>query len=127
RSFTPTPIALTSTQQASAIDFALTAGGYIAGRILDEDGTPFAGAIVDALVTRSENGTDTLFSVSTGQTDDRGEFRLFGLAPGQYYISAADPAFQAVSTPKGVLHYSPTYFPGTPFADQARSVVLTGS
>ena len=61
------------------------------------------------------------FSVSSSQTDDRGEFRLFGLAPGHYYVSAADPAFRAVSTPKGVLYYSPTYFPGVPFADQARS------
>ena len=47
-----------------------------------------------------------LFSVATATTDDRGEFRLFGLAPGAYYVSASDPAFASVSTPKGVLHYS---------------------
>ncbi len=127
RSITPTPIVLTSTQQVAGLDFALVPAGFIAGRILDEDGSPFAGALVDALVTRSENGTDTLFSVASSQTDDRGEFRLFGLAPGQYYVSAADPAFRAVSTPKGVLHYSPTYFPGVPFADQARAIVVTGT
>ena len=127
RAILPSPITLTAGQQAGAIDFALVPGGYIAGRILDEDGTPFAGAIVDALVTRSDKGTDTLFSVSTSQTDDRGEFRLIGLAPGQYYVSASDPAFRAVSTPKGVLHYSPSYHPGTPYADRARAVVLTGT
>ena len=127
RAITASPITLAAGQQAGGIDFALVPGGYISGRIMDEDGTPFAGAIVDALVTRSDNGTDTLFSVSTSQTDDRGEFRLFGLAPGQYYVSASDPAFRAVSTPKGVLHYSPTYHPGVPFADQARAVVLTGT
>jgi hypothetical protein len=126
RAITPSPITVTPGQQA-AIDFALVPGGYIAGRIMDEDGTPFAGALVDALVTRSDNGTDTLFSVATSQTDDRGEFRLFGLAPGQYYVSASDPAFRAVSTTKGVLHYSPTYHPGTPYADRARAVVLTGT
>ena len=124
RSITPTPIAVTGTEHVANLDFALVPGGFIAGRILDEDGSPFAGALVDALVTRSDNGTDTLFSVSSSQTDDRGEFRLFGLAPGQYYVSAADPAFRAVSTPKGVLHYSPTYFPGVPFPDQARAVVV---
>jgi hypothetical protein len=32
-----------------------------------------------------------------------------------------------VSTPKGVLHYSPAYYPGTPYADRARAVVLTGT
>jgi hypothetical protein len=127
RASVSTPIVVANGQHVANVDFALVPGGYIAGRILDEDGTPFAGAEVDALVTRSENGADTLFSVSTAQTDDRGEFRLFGLAPGQYYISAGDPAFRAVSTPKGVVRYSPTYFPGVPFADQARAVVLTGT
>ena len=127
RNITPTPIVVTSAQRVGTVDFALVPGGFIAGRIFDEDGSPFAGAVVDALVTRSDKGTDTLFSVSTSQTDDRGEFRLFGLVPGQYYVSAADPAFRAVSTPKGVLHYSPTYFPGVPFADQARAVVVTGT
>ena len=127
RAITPTPIEVAAGQQVANVDFALQPGGFIAGRILDEDGAPFAGAVVDALITRSDNGTDTLFSVSTSQTDDRGEFRLFGLAPGNYYVSAADPAFRAVSTPKGVLHYSPTYFPGVSFADQARQIVLTGS
>jgi hypothetical protein len=99
----------------------------IAGRILDEDGGPFAGATVEALVTRTEGGKDVLFAMASVQTDDRGEFRLFGLAPGSYYVSAADPAFASVSTPKGVLHYSPTYFPGTPRADQARRVTIDGS
>src|SRR6266852_5502833 len=127
RSIPSTPIALTGGQPMGALDFALVPGGFIAGRIFDEDGSPFAGAIVDALVTRSDNGRDTLFSVSSSQTDDRGEFRLFGLAPGHYYVSAADPAFRAVSTPKGVLYYSPTYFPGVPFADQARAIVVNGT
>ena len=122
-----TPIVVASGQQVASIDFTLVPGGYIAGRILDEDGTPFAGALVDALVSRTESGTDLLFSVSTAETDDRGEFRLFGLPPGQYYVSAADPAFTAVSTLTGVKRYSPTYFPGTPFADQAKAVVLTGT
>ena len=127
RSTIATPIVVTAGQSVPGIDFALVPGGSISGRVLDEDGSPFAGAIVDALVTRSDNGTDTFRSVASSQTDDRGDFRLFGLAPGQYYISAVDPAFRAISTPKGVLHYSPTYFPGVPFADQAKAVVVTGT
>jgi hypothetical protein len=49
---------------------------------------------------------------------------LFGLGAGEYYVSAQDPAFRAVSSPKGVLHYSPTYYPGTPLADQAKRVAV---
>jgi hypothetical protein len=126
RAIMGTPVVLANAQQA-AIDLALTPGGFIVGRILDEDGTPFAGAEVDALITRFEAGANTLFSVATAQTDDRGEFRLFGLAPGQYYVSAADPAFRSVSTPRGVLRYSPTYHPGTTQADQAKPIVVSGS
>jgi hypothetical protein len=127
RTATGTPVTVTSTQQLAGIDMALAPGGLIVGRILDEDGTPFAGAVVEALVTRSEGGRDTLFSMATSQTDDRGEFRLFGLAPGQYYVSAQDPAFRSVSSAKGIQHYSPTYYPGTPFADQAKTINVTGA
>ena len=94
-------------QQVTGIDVALVPGGVIVGRVLDEDGTPFAGAVVDALVTRSEMGTDTLASVSTSQTDDHGDFRLYGLNPGQYDVSAADPAFRNVSTPERACSITP--------------------
>jgi protocatechuate 3,4-dioxygenase beta subunit len=127
RVVTGAPIAVAAGQQAGAIDLPLTAGGVIVGRILDEDGAPFAGANVDALVSRNQGGSDMLFSVATAQTDDRGEFRLFGLAPGSYFVSAADPAFASVSTAKGVQHYSPTYYPGTALADQARRVTVGGT
>lgn len=124
RSVTGTPVSVASGQQVANIDLPLVAGGVIVGRILDEDGAPFAGAGVDALVKRSQGGTDMLYSVATAQTDDRGEFRLFGLAPGSYYLSAADPAFVSVSSANGVLHYAPTYYPGTTQADRARAVTV---
>lgn len=124
RSVTGIPVAVSRAQQIADVDLPLVAAGVIAGRILDEDGAPFAGATVDALINRVQNGSDALFSVATAQTDDRGQFRLFGLAPGSYYVSAADPAFVRVSSPKGVLHYSPTYYPGTPLADQARAITV---
>ena len=124
RGMSGTPIALGTGQKVANIDLALAAGGAIAGRILDEDGSPFAGAVVEALVTRMDAGANTLFSVASSQTDDRGEFRLFGLAPGLYYVSAQDPAFRSVSSPSGVQHYSPTYYPGTPFADQAKTLAV---
>jgi protocatechuate 3,4-dioxygenase beta subunit len=127
RALAGTPVAVTSGQQLTAIDLSLVAGGVIAGRVLDEDGAPFAGATVDALVHRVQRGEDALFSLATAQTDDRGEFRLFGLPPGTYYVSAADPAFRTVSTPKGVQHYSPTYYPGTPLADEARAIRIGGT
>src|SRR5262249_57035655 len=73
RSLTGTPVVLASAQHAANVDFSLVEGGSIAGRILDEDGSPFGGALVDALVAKTEGGAATLFSVGSTQTDDRGE------------------------------------------------------
>ena len=99
RSLAGTPIGLGSGQQLPAIDFALVQGATIVGRVMDEDGSPLAGADVEALVNRFEGGADALFSVARAQTDDRGEFRLFGLAPGRYFVSAADPAIRSTCPP----------------------------
>jgi hypothetical protein len=120
-------VTVAAAQSVPGIDFALVPGRAITGRILDEDGTPFAGAAVRALVTRSQNGSDTLVEVTGADTDDRGEFRLHGLAPGQYYVSASDPAFERVGSSRGTRRYSPTYHPGVPFADQAKPITLGAS
>jgi len=127
RTIAGTSIDVTRGQQVANVDLPLAAGGVIVGRILDEDGSPFAGAAVAALINRSQNGTDSLVSIGTAVTDDRGEFRLFGLPPGAYYVSAADPAFTNVSTPKGVQRFSATYYPGTTLPDQARTVTVSGA
>ncbi len=116
------PVTVANGQHVANVDLWLAPSHSIAGRILDEDGTPFAGAVVEALVPRTEAGKETLTIVAQTESDDRGEFRLHGLAQGQYYVSASDPAFRSVATAKGVQRYSPTYYPGVSFADQAKPV-----
>ena len=99
---------------------AHTPEGAIVGRILDERGLPCHGASVEALKTSIDRGIDVLESVASVATDERGEFRLSGLTPGLYYVTAIDPAKEA-------FHYSPTYAPGTVFADEARTITVTGA
>jgi hypothetical protein len=120
-------VTVTDGQAVAGIDFALIRGGAIAGRILDEDGTPLAGAVVEALVSRSDSGRRTLSPAASARTDDRGEFRVFGLPPGQYYVSASDPAFSDVSTESGAVKYTPTFFPGVSAVDEARAVAVRDS
>ena len=115
-------------QSVSGIDFALVPGRAITGRILDEDGTPFAGAVVRALVSRFGERQRHASSRPPRETDDRGEFRLFGLAPGQYYVSRRRiPRSNASARAHGTRRYSPTYYPGVPFADQAKPIALAAS
>ena len=119
------PVGLANAQRITDIDFALRIAGVLAGRILDEDRRPFAGASVDALVSRLENSQAVLVSVGNTVTDDRGEFRLAGLPEGDYYVSAFDPAFAEAGDETGPLRYSATYYPGVVQADDARRVRVT--
>lgn len=119
------PIAVAVGQVVTGIEVPLQRAGVIVGQILDEDNAPMAGVVVDAVVSRTQNGQPTMLSVSRTETNDRGEFRLTGLAAGQYYVTAFDPAFANVGDETGPLSYTPTYYPGVAFADQATRVTVT--
>jgi hypothetical protein len=122
---TATSVPLADGQRLTGIDFALAPAGVIAGRVLDEDDKPFAGAAIDALVSRTADGRPALVSVATARSDDRGEFRLTGLGAGQYYVSAFDPAFAGVGDETGPIRYTPTYYPGVALVDHATHVGVT--
>lgn len=125
RSAPPTPIAVNNGQAVAGIEVSLQPAGVIAGQILDEDDKPFAGATVEALVSRTVDGRATFVSVASAQTDDHGGFRLVGLPAGQFNVSAFDPAFARVGDETGTLQYTPTYYPGVAFAEQAARVTVT--
>ncbi len=94
--------------QRVTADVALTRGGVIYGSVFDEFGEPAAGALVRALLARPRQGRSGLQAVGRGdQTDDTGAFRLYGLPPGTFVVSA-QPG------PAGtVKRGTPTYHPGT--------------
>lgn len=120
----PSLITLAQDQVKEDVVIQLVDQVSISGRVLDEDGTPFAGALVEAMRAMFQGDRRTLVTVSEAVTDDRGEFRLIGLPPGQYYLSAFDPAFQDVGDKEGQLFYSPTFYPGVVFPDEAVRITL---
>jgi protocatechuate 3,4-dioxygenase beta subunit len=67
---------------------SLTPTGAISGRVFGDDGEPLARVSVEALKYNWEDGQRTLKEVQSAQTDDRGEFRLYWLPPGRYYLRA---------------------------------------
>jgi hypothetical protein len=70
--------------------------GVISGRIFDEDGEPMANVMVNALKYSYREGHRELTLVTEAQSNDLGEFRLFGLAPGRYFVSAAQMEWNQV-------------------------------
>ncbi len=74
------------------IDFAMTRGGVVTGKVTDGEGRPII-AINVLLIRIDENGKrigDDESFFSQWQTDDRGVYRMFGLLPGRYKIAAGD-------------------------------------
>ena len=62
--------------------------GAIAGRILDEDGEPMGHMIVMALEEQYREGDRILNMMQSVATDENGNYRLYWLAPGSYYVAA---------------------------------------
>ncbi|HUA21092.1 MAG TPA: carboxypeptidase-like regulatory domain-containing protein [Bryobacteraceae bacterium] len=101
----------------------LTPLGVIAGRVLDSDGDPLHGVMVDALAYGYAGGKRTQRSVGQAQTNVNGEFRLFGLRAGTYYLQATgERRFSPFGVTRGAG--SPTYYPSAGDADSAGAVEL---
>ncbi|HXD74530.1 MAG TPA: carboxypeptidase-like regulatory domain-containing protein [Vicinamibacterales bacterium] len=83
-----TPIQLLDGQQLRGIDFALPKGGVISGRVTDESGDAMPGVMVQILRYQYQQGDRRLAPSGQAQSDDRGVYRVWGLNPGDYYVSA---------------------------------------
>ena len=91
------PITLQAGQQLNDVRLAMGTTGAIHGRVYDTEGRPLANAAVQALKTSYQAGRRVLTLVQSALTNDLGEYRLFWLAPGSYYITAAPEGWERLS------------------------------
>ncbi|MBP6715738.1 MAG: carboxypeptidase regulatory-like domain-containing protein, partial [Acidobacteria bacterium] len=120
----PVFIELKDGEKKLSVDIQLVRQNYMTGTLSDEDGTPFAGALVEALRAVYVDNKRTFVTAAQSVTDDRGQYRLYGLAPGQYYVTGFDPAYANVGDELGQLFYGPTFYPGTVYQDDAVRITL---
>jgi hypothetical protein len=83
-----TPLQLADGQQLKGIQFQLPRGSVIGGRVLDEDGEAMPGVMVRVMRYQYLQGERRLTPAGAGQTDDKGQYRVWGLMPGDYYVNA---------------------------------------
>jgi hypothetical protein len=81
-------------EQVSDVAITLARGGVITGTVFDEHGQPMPGVPVQPWEVRTAlSGERILDSPSTGgvatMTDDRGQFRFYGLTPGEYTVGTS--------------------------------------
>jgi len=85
--------------QSAHVEIRLERGSSISGTVRYDDGSP-APAVNPVLMTQGKDGKWKDLS-STGMlpvmTDDRGRYRIFGLAAGKYAIKAALPTMQTTT------------------------------
>jgi len=99
------PIELVVGQDLRDITLTMLPTGIITGRVLDEFNSPISKVYVHALKSNYRQGERELYAVLETQTNDLGEYRLYGLAPGLYFISAAP---YAPSRIEGGSYVTPT-------------------
>jgi len=81
-------ITLKSGQKLQGISLTMTPGGTITGRATDDNGEPLIRALIQAQKLIYQERGRSLVTTQAVYTDDRGDYRLFWLPAGQYYISA---------------------------------------
>src|SRR5687768_2427386 len=125
-----TPVTVANGQTVTAIDFTLPRGAVITGRITDEFGEPLAQAQVQ--VGRLVYGPDGQRRAQTSQAsiaDDRGEFRAYGLMPGEYVVNAGVRTPVMVNAAAGSVGdvtegFAPIYYAGTANINEAQTITL---
>jgi hypothetical protein len=122
------PIEISDGQVMERADFALPKGAAITGRIFDEFGDPVANARVQVLRYQTVQGQRRLNPAGGGdQTDDTGSYRIYGLAPGDYYISATLRAGNGPfidDNSNDTTSYASTYYPGSGSVAEAQRITL---
>lgn len=112
------------------INFSITRGGVITGKVTDPDNRSVIAESVrayklDANGKRNSSGVPDFANM--WQTDDRGVYRIFGLEPGRYIVAAGASSEDAIlrMAGGGGTYYSRTFYPEVVEESQAKIIEVT--
>jgi hypothetical protein len=128
-------LTLTAGQELKDLVIRLQAAAVVEGRVTDEDGDPMPEAQVTALRQTFVAGHSHWEQAGAERTNDLGEYRIAGLAAGNYFVSATPPPdFRSLIETTGNTKpapdkpaptaYQTTYYPGTRDRSQASPIQL---
>jgi hypothetical protein len=124
------PLVVTPGQELKNIVFRMEPAPTISGVIRDENEGRISGVLVQALRRVFDTrGNAALSLIASTLTDDRGNFRLYWLDPGEYVVSATPPPATIVVRPSPepatkLVSFMPTFFPGYVDPDYAKPIRL---
>jgi hypothetical protein len=120
----------------------LVKGGVITGKVTNSSGNPVVGALIRTVKVREADDKPARMRGNIGsqitesmeallgpfKTDDRGIYRLYGLAPGYYQVAAGGRSGQGFSLAGGNAYDgdAPTYYPSSTIETAAEVTVRAG-
>jgi len=113
---------LTPGKDVSGIAFRLVPPGVVTGTVYDDDGDPVTSAQVRALRVGGSAAHRQVGEAGSGQTNDLGQYRIWGLQPGKYLVAATYQPQQLNPDHQADEVYVPTFHPNTPDTSQATVV-----
>jgi protocatechuate 3,4-dioxygenase beta subunit len=123
-------LTLVANQHMNDLVFKLARTASISGRVLDEDGEPIAKAEVITYRASKQSGKEQRNDYDPITTNDLGEFRVFDLAPGRYYlvVNYRVQARGGLKLKEDRLNfnpgYFPTFYPNTTDASKAQAIAV---
>lgn len=144
------PIVLANGAAVTNVAIRLPMSAAISGVVYDERGQPAPGVMVGLQQRKMQNGERVVIPTGFGATtDDRGAYRVYGLAPGEYFVTArpqnsaqfaagaraltdaeVDAALRGSPLPPPPPGFDPNmsfatvYYPGTVRGDDAQPVLV---
>jgi hypothetical protein len=117
---TPETLTVGPGETVSKIDVRLLSAAVISGTILDEDNQPLENATVAAVrIHYAKGGQQQEQPVKTVSTDDLGNFRLFGLPEGNYFVRVEN---RNMNFQTGEPNFRSAYYPGTATLESAQRI-----
>jgi protocatechuate 3,4-dioxygenase beta subunit len=125
-------VTVTAGEAGEAITLKLTRTGAVSGRVMNAEGEPVMGAMVQFQPSNTRKPQQG--AVGYGTSDDRGYYRAYNIPPGRYRLSVTYSSRrgqpitiqdeQGKAKDGSVEGYGTTYYPGTLDSSQAGIVQI---
>ncbi len=119
-----TPLLLSEGESVNDINFAMSRGCVITGKVTEADGRPVIEQRVSVIAVEKPNQGSFYQARMPFQTDDRGVYRIFGLRAGRYKVAVGQTDDGFMGAQFGRSGYQPAFYPNVTSAEQAKIVEL---
>lgn len=117
---------ITAGESVDDVDFTLTVGGVITGKVVDSEDLPLIEEQVTLLPAEANTPPGRYMSwPGMIRTDDRGTYRIFGIPPGRYKVAVGQSEDGSFGGGPRRSRYKQTFSPGVTDTSKASVIEVT--